>query len=456
MTKEDRPVSNRLLLDKTDIPSNIQLFTLAFPAFDSMTPPPTGMLSTYYRVKESGSTLSSLTDCLLDVLNKVSVGSRDPVQKLFQSHHMQHEFSGSFFVEEDLRTDIVVTLSIDDEQKIEFFEVSDPSGRRNIFSKFEDGLVLFRFPGDSEPGVWSFRAKLYPDSALPVREMTVEVVASGKGEAVLVSGLSLEREGVPVVAARVTKGHRTVYEAEVVAKVSGPGGSLDVVLHDSGLGYPDVTAGDGIYSGFLPVFSPVAGPLSVTIRATEGGGSFTSPPALDGNQDCCGSKIQQTRKDPTGKFSRYLASPALFTQLITPNGTDVSPPSRIPDLRMLTTNHTSVTISLTWSAPGGDYDQGQARGYLVGCHTDPEYLNETNFASKAILVHAAESLVAKPFGSLESLEAGVPWAGQLFYYGVVAVDAAGNQGPVSFQTIITIFLTFNRIPLFATHVFSPR
>ena len=112
MTKEDRPVSNRLLLDKTDIPSNIQLFTLAFPAFDSMTLSPTGMLSTYYRVKESGSTLSSLTDCLLDVLNKVSVGSRDPVQKLFQSHHMQHEFSGSFFVEEDLRTDIVVTLSI--------------------------------------------------------------------------------------------------------------------------------------------------------------------------------------------------------------------------------------------------------------------------------------------------------------------------------------------------------
>ena len=104
VTKEDRPVSKRLLLDKTDIPSNIQLFTLAFPAFDSMTlsPPPTGMLSTYYRVKESGSTLSSLTDCLLDVLNKVSVGSRAPVQKLFQSHHMQHEFSGSFFVEEVL------------------------------------------------------------------------------------------------------------------------------------------------------------------------------------------------------------------------------------------------------------------------------------------------------------------------------------------------------------------
>ena len=433
VTKEDRPVSSHLL-DKTAIPSNVQLFTLAFPAFESMTlsPPPTEVLSTYYRVKESGSTLSSLTDCLLDVLNKVSVGSGDPVQKLFQSHHMQHEFSGSFFVEEDLRTDIVVTLSIDDEQKIEFFEVSDPSGRRNIFSKFEDGLVLFRFPGDSEPGVWSFRAKLYPDSALPVREMTVEVLARGKGEAVVVSGLSLEMEGVPVVAARLVKGHRTVYEAEVVAKVSGPGGSLDVVLHDSGLGYPDVTAGDGIYSGFLPVFSPVAGPLSVSIRATEGSGSYTSPPALDDQApDCCGSKMEQTRKDPTGKFSRYLASPALFTQLITPNGTDVSPPSRIPDLRMLTTNHTSVSISLTWSAPGGDYDQGQARGYLVGCHTDPEYLNQTNFASKAILVHAAESLVAQPFGSLESLEAGVPWAGQLFYYGVVAVDAAGNQGPVS-------------------------
>ena len=431
MTRGDGDTSEEFL--EATIPSNIRLFTLAFPSFESGAGPmPLGSLSTYYRVEEATDALSSLTDCLLDVLNRVTPGL-EGVQKLFESHHVQHEFSGSFFVEEDLRTDIVVTLSIDDEQKIEFFEVSDPSGRKNIFSKFEDGLVLFRFPGDSEPGVWSFRAKLYSDSALPVREMVVDVVARGQGkdEAVMVSGKSLTRDGVPVVVARVTKGNLPVHGAEVVAKVSGPGGSLDIVLQDSGLGYPDVTSGDGLYSGYLPTFSPVAGPLSVTIRATEGGRSFTSPSHDEEEEDCCGSSRPHSRRDPTGKFSRYLASPAVFTLLVSPNGTDLSPPSRIPDLKLVATNHSSVTIGLTWTAPGGDFDQGQARGYLVGCHTDPTYLNETNFASKAILVHAAESLSAQAYGFMEQMSAGVPWAGQTFYYGVVAVDAAGNRGPVS-------------------------
>ena len=427
VTRDDGALAGSVLEEVNS--ASTQLFSLAFPAFESSVISPLASLSTYYRVNEATSSLSSLTSSLLDVLNRVTPGQAK-VQKLFESRHQQHKFTGSFFIEEDLRTDIVVTLSIDDEQKIEFFEVSDSSGKKNIFSKFEDGLVLFRFPGESEPGVWSFRAKLYPDSALPTREMMVEVVARGRGEAVLVSGLSLLREGVPVVAARVSKGHLPVYGAEVVATVSGPGGSVDVVLQDSGLAFPDITAGDSIYSGYLPTFSPVSGPLTVAIRATEGAGSFTSP----GRQDvvrCCGSRREHGRQDPTGKFSRYTASPVVVATLTSPNGTDMSPPSRIPDLRLLSTNTTTESILLSWTAPGGDFDQGRATGYLVGCHTDPAYLNDTNFATKAIFVHAAESLSALPYGSMETLEAGVPYTGQLFYYAVVGVDSAGNRGPVS-------------------------
>ena len=427
VTREDGRVTDGLLEKISS--TNTQLFTLAFPVVESVAATPLSLLSTYYKVQDTSPSLSSLTDCLMDVLNRLTPGQAR-LQKLFQTNHAQHEFTGSFFVEENLRTDIIVTLSIDDEQKIEFFEVSDPSGKKYIFSKFEDGLVLFRFPGESEPGVWSYRAKLYPDSALPVRDMMVDVVAQGRGQAVLVSGLSLLRDGVPVVAVRVTKSHLPVHGAEVVATVSGPGGSLDLELRDSGLGYPDTTSGDGIYSGSLPTFSSLAGPLSVSVRATEGGGSFTSPGGRE-QRECCGSKRPHGRKDPTGKFSRYMASPAIITNLTSPNGTDMSPPSRIPDLRLVTTNLSSVSVLLTWTSPGGDYDQGQARSYLVGCHTDPVYLNDTNFATKAIMVHAAETLTARPYGSRESLDAGVPWAGQLFYYGVVAVDGVGNRGPVS-------------------------
>ncbi len=34
-----------------------------------------------------------------------------------------------------------------DEMKVESFELTDPLGNKNIFAKFEDGLVFYKFPG---------------------------------------------------------------------------------------------------------------------------------------------------------------------------------------------------------------------------------------------------------------------------------------------------------------------
>jgi hypothetical protein len=34
-----------------------------------------------------------------------------------------------------------------DEMKVESFELADPLGNKNIFAKFEDGLVFYKFPG---------------------------------------------------------------------------------------------------------------------------------------------------------------------------------------------------------------------------------------------------------------------------------------------------------------------
>merc|ERR1711971_713561 len=42
-----------------------------------------------------------------------------------------------------------------------------------------------------------------------------------------------------------------------------------------------------------------------------------------------------------------------------------------------------------------------------------------------------ELVSAGEYGVREEFDAAVPWAGQVFYYGVVAIDAAGNRGAVS-------------------------
>ena len=54
-----------------------------------------------------------------------------------------------------------VTLNIDDEDKVEFFEITNPSGQKHLFSKFEDGMVVFNHPGMAQSGIWSYHAKLY-------------------------------------------------------------------------------------------------------------------------------------------------------------------------------------------------------------------------------------------------------------------------------------------------------
>ncbi len=38
--------------------------------------------------------------------------------------------------------------------KVESFELTDPLGNKNIFAKFEDGLVFYKFPGTTSTSLW--------------------------------------------------------------------------------------------------------------------------------------------------------------------------------------------------------------------------------------------------------------------------------------------------------------
>ena len=40
--------------------------------------------------------------------------------------------------------------------KVESFELTDPLGNRNIFAKFEDGVVFYKFTGQSDNKILPF------------------------------------------------------------------------------------------------------------------------------------------------------------------------------------------------------------------------------------------------------------------------------------------------------------
>ena len=419
------PQLSNVIMENRD--SSNQLFILSY---DLDTTTPFGNFPLFYPVQANDDqALSTLTESLLDIFNR-GKNDNNPVQKLFKDHHSVREFAGTFVIEEDLRNEIMVTLSIDDEQKVEYFEVSDPAGKRHIFSSFEDGLVIFKFRGAMEPGLWSYRTKLYPGAEIPAESMEVNVLAKGSHDSVTVEILSnggheKNPNTAPVLYAKVEKGSKPVVNANVRARLSGPDGSIEIRLQDRGTGYPDITPGDGIYSAYVPPFSLLGGAISVRVIASDGDGtSFTTQ-----NSQKCGG--EHTNIEHTGKFQRFIAGPSIFSRPLSPGMLDMSPPSRISDLRLVESNMSSMSVLLRWSSPGGDYDLGKAATYHMRYHTSLTFLNESNFEEKSFLVHLDPPLVPLEYGETQQTLVPVPCANKVVYFAVTAFDESGNRGPVS-------------------------
>ena len=74
--------------------------------------------------------------------------------------------------------------------------------------------------------------------------------------------------------------------------------------------------------------------------------------------------------------------------------------------------------------------------YEIRCYTKRRALNEPVFTG--ILVH--DSFLPEPlqYGSKQSCKVGVPWPNEVFYYGLVAIDEAGNRSPIS--NIISVYI----------------
>jgi hypothetical protein len=52
--------------------------------------------------------------------------------------HTTFDIEGSFTIEKSLNKNLLVTLTVDDEDKIEYFEVKTPSGKRKMFPTYLD------------------------------------------------------------------------------------------------------------------------------------------------------------------------------------------------------------------------------------------------------------------------------------------------------------------------------
>lgn len=62
--------------------------------------------------------------------------------------------------------------------------------------------------------------------------------------------------------------------------------------------------------------------------------------------------------EPTGPFQRFTSAPAFLVTDAPKQGEDVFPPSTIRDLKVDDVDSITGYITLSWTAPGEDYDFG--------------------------------------------------------------------------------------------------
>ncbi|XP_071515614.1 calcium-activated chloride channel regulator 2-like isoform X1 [Panulirus ornatus] len=196
---------------------------------------------------------------------------------------------------------------------------------------------------------------------------------------------------VPMLFAMVTKAWSHVVYADVTAVIDKDGQNITLTLHDNGAG-GDITGNDGVYSANMVGLSP-PGDVSIMVTATDNNGTARlvrhatrTAPVNPTDFACCGSQLNLADNllENPGAFSVFSSD--LRGRLLgdQPN---TLPPSQITDLKLSQLGH-EVTLSFT--APGDQLDQGTAESYEVqywtaGDSNLKDYVNKTGTEAGSVV-----------------------------------------------------------------------
>jgi len=392
----------------------------------------------------------------LTITNDVHVRSNQSVKFYSDQFSVKsnERVSGKFVVENSMRLMMTVMTTTVMKEDIEMFQLTSPSGSTYQFPTVEKGQVYFQFPQLSEPGVWTYLVKLTPNTIHPTVPVRVSAYAQAtEKENVKIEGwtgseVSGPKPGAVTLYARLTDELMAVSGAEVIAIVSRPDGDrVEVVLHDSGTGYPDIAIGDGIYSAYFTDFSQLAGLYSIRIiaRNHEGKASVSSFQSMQKSMQC-GSEYAFTAQIPSLHFTRFTRTPSFFlAQGVrysikdgVPHRKDVYPPARITDLQASLLPDISLQMVLTWTATGDDYDKGRAERYELRWSEDRISMMEDKYETEGTMFEGLDLPAPGVFGAHQSYNLTTPKENTVLYFGLVAIDATGNRSPVS--NLINIYV----------------
>lgn len=295
------------------------------------------------------------------------------------------------------------------------------------------GVVKFAIDGTAAPGTWTASVhNVRTSSATVVMEVTS---ANRAGQAAITLSTRLGKASVtypePIrIEARLAS-TEAIVGAGVRAEVVDPSGTtITLPLLDNGQG-ADRFPLDGVYAAYFTGYTGngryavrvladnAAGTAEVGSQFRDGGGAQSDVPA--------GASLVLRRMRSAaaalGEDFRRVDSAGAF-ELSAFSDVDLMPPSRITTLSSLTSGTTSV--DLTWIAPGGDMDTGQAARYELRRSGQP-MTSDAEFQAATLVTTPAP----RAAGQEEQLTVSGLAEGASYWFAVKAFDAAGNASEMS-------------------------
>ncbi|XP_042661797.1 calcium-activated chloride channel regulator 1 [Tyto alba] len=329
-----------------------------------------------------------------------------------------------------------------------FFFLRDPKGKEYGSSDFtinnsNPNTATLSINGTAEVGDWQFCIKNTHTAT-----QTISVTATSRPAYSDVPPVTIaahmkraNRAFNPVVIyAELSQGFLPVLGATVIATIEKDGAAaVTFELLDNGAG-ADTIKNDGIYSRY---FTSLQGTGRYSVKVNAHGRNTTTRLSLKQNRASYipgyrqNGKIYMNAPRPKfadkeiqvklGSFNRISTSSLVVNTQ--EDSAPVYPPCKVTDLHARIENK---TIVLTWTAPGGDFDNGKADHYII--KSSENLLELRNHFDRAISVNSS-NLIPKEAGREESFkiktENFIIENDTIIYFAIQAVDDTNLISEVS-------------------------
>ncbi|GAB6032339.1 chloride channel, variant 2 [Chamberlinius hualienensis] len=449
---------------------NIRAVNIIYPPMPEVTPLPSLADVTAgrnYMIAEIGagqkgnsSTLAQLLSAFDDA---VVTQSGNPTEDRITMYERVHpirdgDISGSFVVDSSIGKNMRVVISYYQRENVVSLLLRSPKRAFGIDDYDDDNkkrILTFNIKDEEiMTGVWTYEITVNRHDDQPITVTASAQPKQGQQPITLsvrtnVGSKAVDARKTPIVIyAELFKGSRPVINAKVRAiierpKINNTHSFTEIELLDNGSGAPDANKHDGVYSRYFTQFvDPVGafGFYSITIYADDNDGrsrvvgedlryigNSGVRPQDPRTSFCCGKEGPQMLTESAGPFQRVSSAPAFLITVLPSSDVDVFPPSTVHDLKVDSVDPVTGYITLSWTAPGKDYDSGTVSSYELRYYNNYQSLIN-NFEWTGLIT---VPVTIEPAGILQSITFFPPDGRNRFYYFAIRAIDGAQKGEVS-------------------------